>query len=70
MINILKLIAYVVVIACATSMLWLWYKTYIIGMMYASATIFVSVIAVPMPIVVIGLAALTIKSIYKLKITK
>lgn len=66
--TLIKIAVVIVIVALSASLLWLWFKVYLIGMYYNSAGLFLTVIVGLAPILVLVLTYLGIKETIKFKI--
>lgn len=66
--TLIKIGGIVVIVALTASLLWTWFKVFVIGMYYNSASIFLTVIVGLAPILLFVLAYIAIKETLKFKI--
>ena len=66
--TLIKIGAVIVIVALSASLLWLWFKVFVIGMYYNSAGIFLTVIVGLAPILLLVLSYLGIKETLKFKL--
>lgn len=66
--TLIKIGAVILIVGLSASLLWLWYKVFVIGMYYNAAGIFLTVIVGLSPILLLILSYLGIKETLKFKI--
>lgn len=66
--NLIKIGAVIVIVALSVSLLWTWFKVFVVGMYYNSASIFLTAVVGLAPLVLLVITYFGIKKTLKFKI--
>jgi hypothetical protein len=66
--NLIKIGSVIVIVALSVSLLWTWFKVFVVGMYYDSASIFLTAVVGLAPLVLLVLTYFGIKKTLKFKI--